>query len=104
MQEYLTWPEMSTKLKKLLFLLRCRMVNVGHNYGRKVQCPLGCDEDDRQQHITQCHVIKQSCFDLMVNDVDIDIIFGQNDKNRIIKAVKVFESAFRTRQELLEEK
>ena len=101
-QEYFTWPDLSTKYKKLLFLLRCRMVNVGYNFGRKVQCPLGCQNEDRQQHVTTCNVIKNSCIDVMINNVDMNVIYSQ-DKEKIRTAVKVFESAYRTRQELLEE-
>ena len=85
-------------------MLRCRMINVGHNYGRKVTCPLGCQNDDRQQHITQCNVIKQSCIDVMMHDIDIDVIYTSQDQEKISTAVKVFEGAFRTRQELLEER
>ena len=104
LQEYFTWPDLSTKHKKLLYMLRCRMINVGHNYGRKVTCPLGCKNDDRQQHITHCNVIKQSCIDVMMHDIDIDVIYTSQDKEKISTAVKVFEGAFRTRQELLEER
>jgi hypothetical protein len=74
------------------------MINEGHNFGRRVKCPLGCQNDD---HITQCNVIKQSCFDVMMHNIDIDVIY--KDKEKIKTAVKVFEGAFRTRQELIEE-
>ena len=75
---------------------------MGYNFGRKVQCPPGCQNEDRQQHVTTCNVIKNSCFDVMINNVDMNVIYSQ-DKEKIKSAVKVFESAFRTRQELLEE-
>ena len=39
-----------------------------------------------------------------MHDIDIDVIYTSQDKEKISTAVKVFEGAFRTRLELLEER
>ena len=40
----------------------------------------------------------------MMHDIDIDVIYNSQDKVKISTAVKVFEAAYRTRLELLEER
>ena len=41
----------SLGLARFLFSARTRMVDVGANYGKPVQCKLGCEELDTQQHL-----------------------------------------------------
>ena len=83
------------------------MINVGANFGRKVPCPLGCDDKDDQEHLTQCKIIKMYCFDVMVNSLNpkgltMEDIHSE-DLETLTRTVQLMETAFRTRQVLLEE-
>ena len=58
-QKYLTTKKISTKHKKLLFKLRCRMVNVGRNFGKKENCKLCNSKEDSQQHLIECEKFQE---------------------------------------------
>ena len=58
LQPYLTSKEISTRQKKILYRFRTRMVHVGKNYGKKVKCPLCKKEDDTQEHLFECVILK----------------------------------------------
>ena len=65
MQKYLTSNEMNSRLKKLAFKTRMRMVKVAKNYGLDKLCPL-CKDDpvhgqvsDSQEHLLLCPKLKE---------------------------------------------
>ena len=60
MQNYLKTDKIFTHRKKLLFKIRTRMLNVGHNYGKMITCPLCLNEDDNQSHLIKCTAIQNS--------------------------------------------
>ena len=58
-QPYLLSKNTTTRQKKYLFRFRTRMIRVGHNYGRKVSCPIcQTNESDTQEHMFNCVVLK----------------------------------------------
>ena len=78
------------------------MVNVGHNYGNKTSCKIcNLEEDDSQEHIFDCIVLKIKCPELFnMTDEKYDDIFSQNVQ-KLIKVAKVCESAIKLREILL---
>ena len=104
-QDYLQDAKIPLRLKKLLFLLRCRMVRVAGNYGKPTElCPLGCGQLDTQENLLQCLSIKMSSFDVMTNKgCQYSDIFT-NDPEKMKAATLLFDKAIRTREVLLEAK
>ena len=77
------------------------MVNVGFNYGNKVCCPLCRSQDDTQEHLTQCLLIKLKCKEIFHMTEKYEDIFG-SDCKKIIKIAKICESTLRIREELID--
>ena len=79
------------------------MINVGHNYGKKVKCPI-CKiqkEDDTQEHLFKCVILKLNCPELYKSQEEkYEDIFSLN-LEKIIKVAKICESIQRKRQEIL---
>ena len=78
------------------------MINVGHNYGRKIACPL-CKSDigDTQEHMYKCIIMKISCQELFRNtETKYDDIFSKNI-NKLVEISKICESLARKRRELI---
>ena len=69
-QKYLTSDKLSTRRKKLMFIARTRMLQVGDNFGNKDElCPLCLLEKNDQPHIIQCLVVQFKCPEVF-NDTD----------------------------------
>ena len=98
MQPYLLSTKISTRKKKYLFLFRTRMMNVGHNYGRKVPCPL-CKSENGDMF--NCVIMKISCRELfMNNETKYEDIFSPH-LQKLINVAKLCESLARKRREIL---
>ena len=85
MQEYLKTEEISTKLKKLAFKLRLRMVRVSNNMGIKGPCPLckhiitGAVQYDTQEHLIGCVILKEKVQEIRENtEIKMNDIFSDN--------------------------
>ena len=101
-QKYLTTKKITSKNKKLLFKLRCGMVNVGRNFGRNGNCQLCKSEEDSQQHLIECEKIKEINKEIKENTkVKHDDIYSKSIKKKI-SAVKLFSKAISVRNQLLE--
>ena len=100
-QQYLKTNKLSTRNKKSLFKFRTRMVNVGHNFGNKIKCPLCQQEDDTQKHLFQCFVMKLSCKEIYHMQGNYEDIFNSKE-DYLISIAKVCERAIKTREELLD--
>ena len=59
MAKYLKSKKLTLNEKKLLFKLRCRMFNVGNNFGQKNNCKLCNEKLDCQEHLLECSQIKK---------------------------------------------
>ena len=78
------------------------MINVGHNYGRNVKCPI-CKvgkEDDTQEHMFNGFILKLKCPELYkTNEKNYEDIFSLNE-NKLIKVARICESVIRKKEEL----
>ena len=57
MQEYLKSTEVSIQMKKIIFTLRCRMLDISSNYPNQKKsefCPVCNDSKDTQEHLMTC--------------------------------------------------
>ena len=99
LQPYLKCQEISTRRKKILFKFRSKMINVGHNFGNRVCCPLCKTEDDTQEHMMKCLVIKLKSQEVFHMTEKFEDVFG-SDFKILIRLSKIFESAHRIREEL----
>ena len=79
------------------------MINVGNNYGKKVKCPI-CKlikEDDTQEHLFKCVILKLKCPDLFnIQEETYNDIFSLNN-DKLIKIARICETLIRKREELL---
>ena len=76
------------------------MTNVGYNYGNKVKCHLCHLEEDEQDHLFQCIIIKLSNEDLYkIRDEKYEDIFSM-DIEKLTNISKICESVLRSRIKL----
>ena len=101
-QEYLETNLLNNKTKKLLFRIRNRMVQVGHNYGNKTECPLRLIDSDQQEHLISCLIIKAHNPYVLANSNNSQYsdTFSENIP-KLKNITELFSSALRTRQILL---
>ena len=78
------------------------MINVGHNYGKKISCPVcKLEENDTQEHLFNCFVIKMTSKELYsMTECEYQDIFSL-DLKKLIKVSKICESVARKREELV---
>ena len=77
------------------------MINVGHNYGNKAKCPICKLEDDTQEHMLRCVILKIKSPELFkIQEEKYEDLFSLND-DKIIKLARILESVLRKREELL---
>ena len=98
-QEYLETNLLNNKTKKLLFRIRNRMIQVGHNYGNKTECLL---ESDQQEHLISCLIIKAHNPYVLANSNNSQYsdTFSENIP-KLKNITELFSSALRTREILL---
>ena len=93
-QPYLVDDELPTRLKQQVFRWRTRMIKVGWNYGKEVQCPICSNSEDTQNHILEC------C-DLNENDVEDESV--DKEYNLGLHMTRL-EAAIRKREVILDER
>ena len=99
-QEYLTARQISKPRKLLLAKLRCRMVKVDQNYGKKRLCQLCEMGPDDQIHLTQCIFLKLKCPKLLqMTEKYSDLFTG--DIGKLNTLASIFEQVLREREILL---
>ena len=106
MQDYLKDRTISNQLKRFIFALRARMIDIGQNYPNKYQtkhCPVCRDEKiwDTQEHILFCiglNINKQVTQTLP----KYEDLFGKDVKKQIAVAKIIFEK-FKVRTKKLKE-
>ena len=78
------------------------MINVGHNYGRKIPCPIcKLNIGDTQNHMFNCIIMKISCKELYNNiETKYEDIFSQN-LQKLLDISKLCESLARKRNEIV---
>ena len=102
MQTYLKSKDMTIRQKKLLFRLKTKMVKVGHNYGKKILCPLCQLHNDDQQGLLECVLLKINCKELYNRtNENYEHIFSKNIKE--LKTISVLmQKILEVREELLQ--
>ena len=100
LQSYLTSSKITTRMKKQFFRFRTKMTNVGFNFGNKILCPLCKLENDDQEHLFRCVMIKINCKELYNTEETYENIFSMNS-DKTIKIASICESIIKTREKLL---
>ena len=107
MQPYLKEMGISIQLKKFIFSLKCRMLDIASNYPNKFPskfCPLCRDEEslDTQEHLLSCPKLINS--HQLIEDIpSYEDLFGENLKKQIKVACMIQEN-FKKRKEKLKKK
>jgi ferredoxin-thioredoxin reductase catalytic subunit len=107
MQKYLKSRKISNQLKKFIFILRSRMLDVSSNYPNKFSsklCPVCRDgkSQDTQEHILSCPgLIKDN--QLVKNLPKYDDLFSDN-VDRIIEVASIIQERFRLRKNIMKTK
>ena len=77
------------------------MIKTPENIGQQITCQLCETENDDQSHIIQCIVIKLKCPEVLnINKTISDIIF-RGSMQELETFAKVYEKAYRIRNELI---
>ena len=100
LQPYLSSDKINIRLKKLLFKLRTRMTQVGHNFGKKVVCQvckLPNTQDDQKHLLLECVKVKVE----NTHEVKYEDLFSDNVE-KMSNAVQLFDIVYRKRTELME--
>ena len=106
-QEYLKDNRISNQLKKFIFALRARMLDVGQNYPNKYQtkhCPVCRDEKsmDTQEHILVCAELNHNKKQVTQALPKYEDLFGKDVPKQIAVAKIIFEN-FKVRTKKLKE-
>ena len=102
MQEYLLPENMrSIKLAKFLFRARCRMIDVKANFGNmnkgNINCKLGCDKVDSQEHLLECPFLNDN--DLSeVNGAQYGDLFSSQVEDQL-RIASILEERFSRRKQ-----
>ena len=93
---YFSDQRFSTNLCNIVFMLRTRMYDVKNNFRNKyinenLKCPLCNEENDTQEHLFTCKVLREKCKDeiissyedIFLNDTDILLEVAKNAKQLI---------------------
>ena len=100
-QNYFITNKINSKRIIILFKARTRMLNVSHNYGQKIQCPLCKIEEDDQEHLLNCIIIKLASPEILNNiDIKYTDVFSDN-LDKLNEVSKLLEVALRRRTEIL---
>ena len=78
------------------------MINVGSNYGKSINCPLGCPSQDTQEHIFQCEYLKDND-NPQNNSTNYKDIFSDMPL-KFMTITDIAQKRLRKREELLENK
>ena len=97
MRFYLKSKTLSYRQQILLFKFRCRMINVGRNFGRHSKCPICLIEDDSQEHLFNCTKLDNRSSH---KDYEYDDIFS-NDTKKLEKILNQGDIILRKREEIL---
>ena len=108
-QKYMTSPIFSNEEVNLLHALRSRSTECKENFKQKyiysnLLCSLGCNENENQQHILTCTVIKEKyrSENLAINQVEYENIFSTNI-NKQKEVTQLYMDLFKIRDTLLED-
>ena len=93
-------------MKKFIFKLRTRMIQVGDNFGRKEPCPICQEGNNNQQHLLECSYLNIRNSD-SVSDESYDKSYNdiyEENAEEVIKISEVLYKLYRKREVILEER
>ena len=93
MRPYFKTNLLTQRKQILLFKFRCRMVDVGRNFGRNNCCPVCLIEEDNQEHLFLCD--KLYSIDNLYNDL------FSNDMEKVKTAIDTGYNAIRKREKIV---
>ena len=104
MQEYSKSTEVSIQMKKIIFTLRCRMLDISSNFPNQKKsefCPVCNDSKDTQEHLMTCPELVD---DKQLTDSvpRYEELFGENLLKQI-RVAKIIQENFRLRKKKLKE-
>ena len=90
----------SLELARFLFSARTRMIDVGANYGKTVQCKLGCEELDTQQHLLNCPKLEENDVIATGKTYEYEDLFSSQVEEQLVIA-SVLSQKFKRRKDIL---
>ena len=102
-QEYLLPNKLGLSMSRFVFLLRSRMLDVRCNYKNKyidILCPLCKSDQDTQQHILVCSVLKG---EEIVGEIPLYEYLWQRDTSKLILTASILKKRFEKRQKILKQ-
>ena len=90
----------SLELARFLFSARTRMIDVGANYGKTVQCKLGCEELDTQQHLLNCPKLEENDVIATGKTYEYEDLFSSQVEEELVIA-SVLSQKFKRRKDIL---
>ena len=104
MQEYLKSTKVSIQMKKFIFILRCRMLDISSNYPNQNKsefCPVCNDSKDTQEHQMTCPELVD---DKQLTDSvpRYEELFGENMLKQI-RVATIIQENFRLRKKKMKE-
>ena len=100
-QNYFKSDKIWSQHKIILFKARTKMINVQHNFGQNNKCPLYKLEDDKQEHLLECVIIKIASPEILnKTDAEFNDIYSDNIEKQI-KISKLLYIAIRKRKAIL---
>ena len=96
-QPYLVDANLSTRIKRLVYKWRTRMIKVGWNYGEKVKCPICLQVDDTQIHLLECQKLHHP------DELPYGFCDDQGAHYNLREHMQQLEAAIRKRETILEE-
>ena len=106
MQAYLEPNKYSIHLKKTIFLLRSRMLEIGENYKKnkkKSECPLCKDENspDSQAHLLMCPELIEN--EVVTKKIEYDDLFEDKIEDQAQVALIIMKK-FKMRKKILKKR
>ena len=96
MQKYLLSNQLSNNEKLIIFKARNGMLKVGFNFGQKNKCILCNIENDEDNHLVQCTIVKMN-----ISDDGDSLKFGDiysHDMTKVTNISKILIKVMRMRE------
>ena len=102
-QNYLRSTELETREKKFLFQIRTRMIEVKANFKNNhsdILCPLGCEDEDDQNHLLHCKKLIQNNNDITTGNIEYSDIFHE-DISRQVRILRIINNLWKIRRNIM---
>ena len=103
-QSYLNNSKINPQLAQKLFKWRTRMTNFKCNFRNgndDLSCSMGCNEDDSQENLLNCQIIKSQLPELSTTNSQYSDIFS-NDIMKMKSAGALLDKALKVREAIID--